>query len=672
MLETLFAGLINGNAYALVALGFSLVIGVANVVNFAHGSLFATGALVGCVVAASGLPLPVAALAAVAVTAALGWVINLIAVKPFAGKAPVAAVLATIAVMIVLDAANQLVFGPQVRPMSTGLPDRAFTLLGIAVSPVDVIILVTTVVLTLTLALFLRITRTGRAIRATSQDREAAAQMGIKVSRVQSVAFMIASGLGGLAGVLVASYLGTISPTAGFTVGLSGMAAATLGGLGSLPGALLGGLLMGVVEAFGVSRWGDSARSVITFGVLLAVLWLRPQGLLGKKAIRKEPLTGTFFAQARPIRVPWWGVLALLVIGILPGIPALVGNAYLVQIAVQVVAFSLLALSLTVLSGQAGQLSLGQAGAAAIGGYAAALLLKHTGLDFLVVAVLSGLIAAAVMTILAAPSWRLSGHYPAIATLATGAAIAAVALIWDPVTGGGAGIAMIPLPTIFGQQVSSLAGMYLVGFGLLVFSIGLVWLWSRSHLGRFWRAIRDDEVAARSTGIATPQYKSLAFGASGFIAGLAGAYWAAQYGYINPSIFNPTLSFQAVTIGVLGGLLHPLGAVLGAVVMVGGLEALRFSPSGRLFIYGLVLLLLVRFRPNGLWSEPAKGWPWQRAKRAAEAADLAASQATHPTITGGGTSAPSAPTSPSDLTSPVEDADSTGSSESALTQEVAR
>lgn len=663
MLETLFAGLINGNAYALVALGFSLVIGVANVVNFAHGSLFATGALVGCVMAALGLPLPVAALAAVVVTAALGWVINLIAVRPFAGKAPVAAVLATIAVMILLDAANQLVFGPQVRPMTTGLPDRAFTMLGIAVSPVDLIILVTTVTLTVLLALFLRSTRLGRAIRATSQDRDAAAQMGVKVSSVQSVAFMIASGLGGLAGVLVASYLGTISPTAGFTVGLSGMAAATLGGLGSLPGALLGGLLMGVVEAFGVSRFGDSARSVITFGVLLLVLWVRPQGLLGKKTVKREPLTGTFFAQAKAIRIPWWAVLVLLVIGVLPGIPNLVSNGYLVQIGVQVIAFALLALSLTVLSGQAGQLSLGQAGAAAVGGYAAALLLKNTGWDFIVVALLAGAIAAAVMTILAAPSWRLSGHYPAIATMATGAAISAVALIWDPVTGGGAGVSMIPLPTVFGTQVSSLTGIYLVGFGLLVFAIALVWLWSRSHLGRFWRAIRDDEVAARSTGIATPQYKSLAFGASGFIAGLAGAYWAAQYGYINPSMFNPNLSFQAVTIGVLGGLLHPFGAVLGSLVMVGGLEALRFSPSGRLFLYGLVLLLLVHFRPNGLWSEPAQGWPWQRRKRAAAAAELAASQAA-------GTAVVSTTSAPGQV--PAESDESSDDTAPVLTQGVPR
>lgn len=630
-METLFAGLINGNAYALVALGFSLVIGVANVVNFAHGSLFAVGAMVGCLVATGwGLPLPVAALAAVLVTALLGWLINLVAVKPFAGKAPVAAVLATIAVMILLDAGNQMVFGPEVRPMVTGLPDRAFTLLGITVGWIDLIILATTVVLTVGLALFLRSSRMGRAIRATSQDREAAAQMGIKVGSVQSVAFMIASGLGGLAGVLVASYLGTISPTAGFTVGLSGMAAATLGGLGSLPGALLGGILMGVVEAFGVTRFGDSARSVITFGVLLLVLWIRPQGLLGKKTIKREPLTGTFFASARPIRLPWWSIAALLVLAALPAVPNLVGNTYLSQIGVQVIAFSLLALSLVVLSGQAGQLSLGQAGAAAVGGYAAALLLKNTGLDFIVVALVAGLIAAGVMSILAAPSWRLSGHYPAIATLATGAAISAVALIWDPVTGGGAGIAMIPLPTIFGHQMTSLNGMYLIGLVMLVAAIGLVWLWSRSHLGRFWRSIRDDEVAARSTGIATPQYKSLAFGASGFIAGLAGAYWATQYGYINPTIFDPNLSFQAVTIGVLGGMLHPFGAVLGAVVMVGGLEVLRFSPAGRLFIYGVVLLLLVHFRPNGLWSEPANGWPWQRAKRKAAAEQLAASQSASP------------------------------------------
>ncbi len=603
MVATLIAGLINGNSYALVALGLSLVIGVANVVNFAHGSLFAVGAMVGWFVTSTlHLPLAVGAVAAMVVTGALGWVVNRLAVRPFAGKAPVAAVLATIAMMILLDAGTQLVFGPQVRPMASGLPEVSWTLAGLQIRLIDVVILLTSLVLMAGLAAVLRFTRLGRAVRATSQDREAAAQMGVPVTRVQSLAFVVAASLGGLAGVLVAAYFQVISPTQGFQVGLAAMAAATLGGLGSLPGAVLGGLLMGVLEAYGVSLWGDSARSAITFGVLLLVLWLRPQGLLGKAAITREPMTGTFFSTARPIRLRPWQIGLLVLAACIPAVPGLLG-VYAVQTGVQILAFAMAALSMVPLSGHAGQLSLGQAGAVAVGAYATALLMKNAGWTFLPAVLAAGVIGAVVLTVLASPSWRLSGHYPAIATLATGALISAVAMVWDPVTGGGAGISMIPQPSILGVQLVSVYQLYALGLGLLLVLVALVWLWTSSHLGHWWRAIRDDEVAARSAGIETPQYKSLAFGVGGFISGVAGGFWSAQWGYIDPTIFSPTMSFQIVTIAVLGGMLHPMGAIVGAIVMVGGLEVFRFSPEARLLIYGAVLWLLIRFRPQGLWTE---------------------------------------------------------------------
>ncbi|MGV8897489.1 MAG: ABC transporter permease [Rhodoglobus sp.] len=604
MLDLLFAGLVNGNAYALVALGLSLVIGVANVVNFAQGSLFAIGAMTGWFVTSNlGMPLWLAAIAAVAVTAGLGFLINLIAVKPFSGRAPIAAVLSTIAVMIILDNLTQMIFGPQVRRFETGLPPVTFQVGGLTVGLIDIIIIFTSIVLMLVLAAGLRFTKIGRAIRATSQDREAAAQMGVPTARVQSVAFMVASGLGGLAGVLVAAYFTTIAPTQGFQVGLAGLAAATLGGLGSLPGAVIGGLILGVAEAFGVGLWGDSVRQLITFGVLLGVLWIRPEGLLGKKTVRREPLTGTFFSQARSIVMKPWQIAVLVALSAIPIIPGAF-SGYTVQVGVQIVSFAMIALSMTIISGAAGQLSLGQAGPVAIGAYTAALLTKNLEIPFLAALILAGLVSAVIVTLLAAPSWRLSGHYPAIATLATGAMISAVILVAVPLTGGGSGLSLIPSPEIFGFQFNSTTSLYALGLGILLAIIFVVHRLGRSHLGLTWRAVRDDEVAARSAGIATPQYKSLAFGIGGFIAGVAGAFWAGQFGYIDPKIFSPSLSFQIVIIAVLGSMIRPFGAVLGSIVLVGGLEVFRAASETRLLVYGLVLLLLVRFRPQGLWTLP--------------------------------------------------------------------
>ena len=624
MLDFITAGLINGNAYALIAIGLSLVIGVANVVNFAHGSLFAVGAMVGWLVTSHlGLPLWIGAIAAILVTALIGFVINLIAVRPFAGRAPIAAVLATIAIMIILDNLTQIVFGPQVRRFDAGLPDTKFSVGGLTFGAIDLVILATSIITMVVLALGLRFTKFGRAVRATSQDREAAAQMGVPVDRVQAIAFMIASGLGGLAGVLVAAYFTTIAPTQGLQIGLAGIAAATLGGLGSLGGAVVGGLLLGIAEAFGVALWGDAARQLITFGVLLLVLWLRPQGLFGKKAVKREPLTGTFFAQARPITMRRWQVGVLIALGLVPLIPG-VFNGYVVQIGVQVLAFAMIALSMTVIGGFAGQLALGQAGTVAIGAYVAAIAMKQAGFPFLLSALLAGLAAAVVVTLLAAPSWRLSGHYPAIATLATGAAISALVLVASPITGGGSGYSLIPLPDVFGFELSSPQEIYALGLGLLLVLVLVVHRLGGSHLGRTWRAIRDDEVAARAAGIETPQYASLAFGIGGFIAGIGGAYLAAQYGFLEPKIFDPNLSFQIVIIAVLGSMLRPFGAILGSVILVGGLELFRAASDTRLLVYGIVLLLLVRFRPQGLWTLPAPfAKLWARLFRRSGAAETA-------------------------------------------------
>lgn len=604
MLDTLFSGFINGNSYALIALGLSLIIGVSNVINFAHGSLFAIGAMTSWWLTSSfELPLVVGILGALIVTGLLGYIINLVAVKPFTGKAPIGAVLSTIALMIILDNAAQLVFGPQTRRFTSELTRAGFQVGGVKFGTVDLVILATSILCMAGLASFLKWHQLGRAIRATAQDREAAAQMGVPVDRVQSTAFVIAAMLGGLAGVLVALYYSNFSPSQGYLAVIQGIAAATLGGLGSLPGAVVGGILLGIAEAFGVYWWGDSARPLVTFGVLLLVLWIRPAGLFGKRsAIAREPLTGTFFARAQAITLKPWQV-ALLVVAALSLATPWVGNNYTLQIATQVVTFSLMALSLTLIGGSAGQISLGQAGPVAIGAYTAALLTKDLHWPFLVAVLVAGALAALISVILAAPSWKLSGHYSSIATLATGSIIVAAILNWDDLTGGPRGVSLIPLPDVVLQGLTESWQIYLLGLGILLAALWLTGRLQKSHLGLFWHSIRDDEVAARSSGIAAPQYKSLAYALGGFLAGVAGAFYAAQYGYIDPTNFPFLLSVQILTIAVLGGMLSPVGAVAGATVLIGGLELFRVTNEARLLIYGLVLLLCVRFRPQGLWSK---------------------------------------------------------------------
>lgn len=603
MLDVLLSGILTGNTYALIALGLSLIVGIANVINFAHGAILAVGAMVSWWATSQlGLSFWVGLLAAIVVSSALGWVINIVAVRPFSAKAPIAAILSTIAVMILLDNSSQLVFGPETRRFDSGLPNFGFTLGSIHVGIIDIIILVTGLLSMGLLAAFLKFTRVGRGIRAASQDREAAALMGVNVNRAQSITWIIASALGGIAGVLVAFYFANFNPAQGTLAGMGGIAAATLGGLGSLPGAVVGGFIVGILEAFGIYFFGDSVRHLIVFGVMLLVLWIRPSGLFAKTpAIMREPLTGTFFTRGIAIKFKRWQIVVLIAAAAALAIPGL-ASGYMLQIGIQVIAYAIICLSMVVIGGHAGQFALGQAAPVAIGAYATGILMKNAGMPFVPALLISGLVAAVVMIIFYVPSWRLTGHYPAIATLATASVIMAIILVWEPLTGGARGIAMIPLPDVFGIKLDTQNAVYLTGLVLLLICLGLTVALLRSHVGRFWRAIRDDEVAARSAGIATPQYKSLAFGFGGFLAGIGGSYLAGQYGYIDVKMFTFLLSFQIIIIAVLGSLVSPFGAIVGATILVAGLEFFRFATDLRLLIYGVVLLLLIYLRPQGLWT----------------------------------------------------------------------
>ncbi len=283
MLDTLVAGLVHGNAYALVAVGISLIFGVTHVVNFAHGSVFALGSMLGWwLIAEQGWPLWTAILGVLVATGLLGLLINVTAVRPLSKAPPIAALLATVAVSLVLDNLSQIVFGTQVRAFPPALPTNNLRLGGIRFGTSDLVMFAITLAVMAGLAGYLRWARSGLAIRATAQDPDAARQMGIPVPRVQNLAFVLASALGGLAGVFVGMYTSNISATSGASAGLTAFVAATLGGLGSMVGAVLGGFLLGVVEAFGISLFGDGVRDLITFGVLLVVLVLRPGGLLGR------------------------------------------------------------------------------------------------------------------------------------------------------------------------------------------------------------------------------------------------------------------------------------------------------------------------------------------------------------------------------------------------------
>ncbi len=393
-------------------------------------------------------------------------------------------------------------------------------------------------------------------------------------------------------------YYNHFDPGMSFSATLKGVVATVMGGVGNVPGAILGSLVLGLVESYGIALFGTTYRNLFAFVLLIAVLVWRPNGLFARATVPAEPMTGTVLAPARPVRVPPWAVAVAAVAAM--ALPLLVAAPYLLQTLTNAWLAAMLALSLTLMAGTAGQISLGQAALLAIGAYASALLALDLGWPTLVTVPLAGLLTGMIGTALVFPALRLRGHYVAIATLAIGEVVGLVILNWEGLTHGARGLTGIPPRSVAGHDLYGPAQVYWL---CLVVLIGLALLQARllrSHVGRTLRAIRDDDVAARSYGIGLDRYKGLAFAFGGFGAGISGGITAHLYSYIDFRTFDAQVSLLALTMVILGGMGNVLGAILGAVALGGLPELFRVAAEYRVLIYGVALLLLVRFRPQGL------------------------------------------------------------------------
>jgi branched-chain amino acid transport system permease protein len=593
-------GLVVGNIYALLAVGLALIYGVSHLINFAHGSIYMVGAYIGWLcITYLGTPLPVTLLVVIVGSGLLGLVIERVGLRPLKDAPRIAPLLATIGIGLVLDQVAQLLFTPDPRGVPLQLPAWRLQIGGGTIGALDILIAGIGVVSAALLYIFLRFTRLGWAVRATALDRDAAQQCGVDVNRVNATVFAIAAALGGVSGFLVGMYYNSIDPYMGFQAGLKGIVGTMIGGMGNVPGAIAGSLLLGLTESYGIAAFGTSYRNLFAFVVLILVLVLKPNGIFTRgRAVPPEPLTGTFIAPSAPLRVPPWLVVALAA-GAL-ALPLVVRNGYVLQTLGVGWLYAVLAISLTLVAGTAGMISLGHAGLLAIGAYASGLLAIKLHLPVPVTVVSAGVVTAILGTLIIFPAFRLRGHYVTIATLGVGEIVTLTILNWDSLTNGPVGLSAIPPLSFFGGPLLSGTWVYEIALGALIILALTQWRLLGSHLGRTLRAIRDDDVAARSYGIALDRYKSLAFAVAGFSAGIAGALMAHVFSYINHETFTSQVSLLALTMAILGGLGNVAGAIVGAIVLVSLPEMFRFLADYRLLIYGIALLLLIRFRPQGL------------------------------------------------------------------------
>lgn len=283
LLQFLFSGVTVGAVYALVALGFTIIYNASDVVNFAQGEFVMLGGMITWAAHAAGLPLPLAALSAIVITAAIGVAMNKLAIEPARGAPVVSLIIITIGASIFIQGAAQIVFDKQIHSFPAFSGDAPLRVGGATILPQSLWVLGGAVVVFVGLWVFFTRTLLGRAVLATSNNRLAAQLVGINTNFVMTLSFALSAGIGALAGAL-ATPITLTAYNVGIGFALKGFAGAMLGGMGNPKGALVGGFLIGLIEALTAGYLSSTYKDAAAFVVILLVLFFMPQGLFGRKS----------------------------------------------------------------------------------------------------------------------------------------------------------------------------------------------------------------------------------------------------------------------------------------------------------------------------------------------------------------------------------------------------
>jgi branched-chain amino acid transport system permease protein len=296
MTQLIWDGLFVGSFYALIALGYSMVYGIIKLLNFAHGDIYMLGAFIGFALLTSmgGIPASLSLVALLGVllvsmllTGGVGVLIERLAYRPLRGAPRLAVLISAVGVSFSLEYGIAAIAGPNPRAYPVRLEGGVFQVLGARVSLPQIVLMLIAAGLMVALNFYIQKTSTGRAMRSIALDANASLLMGINVNAVITRTFFIGSALAGAAGVMAGAYYGKIDFLMGFIIGLKAFTAAVIGGIGNIKGAMLGGLVLGFVEAFGSQWFGGQWRDVFSFAVLILFLTLRPTGILGERVTER-------------------------------------------------------------------------------------------------------------------------------------------------------------------------------------------------------------------------------------------------------------------------------------------------------------------------------------------------------------------------------------------------
>ena len=287
-LQQTINGLSIGGVYALIALGYTMVYGIIKLINFAHGEIFMFGAYVGMIAVMNfNMPIYLAFIIAMAVTALFGVIIERVAYKPLRKSTRTAALITAIGVSFLIQNGVLMIMGANIYAFPQVIPNQFFTVFGLRLNMLQLVIFATSIALMIILQFIVSKTKLGRAMRSVAVDKDAAALMGVNVDNVITITFAIGSALAAAAGIMVGLYYIKVFPFMGFTPGLKAFVAAVFGGIGIIPGAMIGGFAIGLIETY-VAGYGSTLyKDAVVFVILILILLVKPSGLLGKNVKEK-------------------------------------------------------------------------------------------------------------------------------------------------------------------------------------------------------------------------------------------------------------------------------------------------------------------------------------------------------------------------------------------------
>ncbi|MEY2469699.1 MAG: branched-chain amino acid transport system permease protein livM [Actinomycetota bacterium] len=610
-------GVIIGLLYSLLAFGLILIYRATRIINFAQAEVgAATGVMAVVMIKVHHVPYLVAFGIAIGSGLLAGMLIEFLVIRRFAKASRLVLSVATIGIGLVfaglqlllphwLGASKQIDPTPPTTPFS----HVHFQLGNFRFDANSLVVVFWVAVVVIGLTLFFKMTDIGMAVRATAENMDRAALLGIPIKRVSTVVWMLAAALSSLSVFLRVPIVGLpIGVFIGPVILLYGLAAAVIARMESFSTALVAGVALGVIEQTLYYFSRDPAVSgALILPILLAVMLLQRDRL--SRGQDSGVSTWTLAKEFRPIppelrsvpSVVWTrAALAAGVVAVL--LFAFNGLQFKQQILASVVViYAIVAVSLVILIGWAGQISLGQWGIAGIGAMVAGNLAARHNADFFVTLIVAGVVGAVVAVVIGLPALRITGLYLAVTTLAFGITVQNYLL--SPVyfrgilPQHGAGV---PRPTLYGRfDLKDERTFYYVCLVVLALCLASARALRRSRTGRVIIAVRDNPKGAQSYSVNASSAKLWAFAISGFWAAVAGALFAYQQGSVNSLAFSPELSLTLLIVVVIGGVTSVPGALLGTFY-IGALKYGDITPSGQLLATGFGALLLLLFFPGGL------------------------------------------------------------------------